>query len=74
MLASVLSVTVWWTILVAFVLWELGGAIFHTPRLRDVFASVTRWRVARSLLFGMWLWVGWHFLIRGWHFFLRSRA
>ena len=37
----------------------------HLPR-RD--AS----RMERWLLFGLWLWVGWHFFIRGWTFFLRG--
>jgi hypothetical protein len=26
----------------------------------------------RFILFGLWLWLGWHLFIRGWAFFLRS--
>ena len=74
MVAGVLSLTGWSIVFAAFVLWELGGIVFRYPRLRDMFGFVTRWPTGRYLLFGLWLWVGWHFFIRGWHFFLRSRA
>jgi hypothetical protein len=72
--ATILSVTGWSIVLAAFVLWEASAVLFRYPRLGDVFGYVTRWRIGRYLLFGMWLWVGWHFFIRGWHFFLRSRV
>jgi hypothetical protein len=26
----------------------------------------------RIVLFGLWLWIGWHLFIRGWTFFLRG--
>jgi hypothetical protein len=26
----------------------------------------------RVVLFGLWLWVGWHLFIRGWTFFLKG--
>jgi hypothetical protein len=28
--------------------------------------------LGRFILFGFWLWLGWHLFIRGWAFFLRS--
>jgi hypothetical protein len=28
--------------------------------------------LGRAILFGLWLWLGWHVFIRGWTFFLRS--
>jgi len=74
MVASVLSVTGWSIVLAAFVVWEVGSLVFRSPRLGDMFGYVTRWRAGRYLLFGFWMWVGWHYLIRGWHFFLRSRV
>ena len=34
--------------------------------------TVTRPLPGRLVLFGLWLWVGWHLFIRGWNFFLRG--
>jgi hypothetical protein len=28
--------------------------------------------LGRVVLFGLWLWLGWHLFIRGWRFFLRG--
>jgi hypothetical protein len=40
--------------------------------LTDLFRSITRNPVGRWVLFGFWLWIGWHLFVRGWDFFLRS--
>ena len=42
------------------------------PAFSDVLRSIMRWQAGRWVLFGLWLWAGWHFFVRGWHFFLRA--
>ena len=42
------------------------------PTLSDIFRVAMRPEWSRWLLFGLCLWVGWHFFIRGWTFFLRG--
>ena len=74
MVATAFGVTGWALVYAAFALWEVGGLVFGYPRLGAVVRLATRYRIVRYLVFGMWLWVGWHFLIRGWHFFMRSRV
>jgi hypothetical protein len=64
----------WVVILTAFVAWEaLGLLVGHGwPTLSRVTRDVTGSPVGRWVLFGAWLWLGWHFFIRGWRFFLRG--
>jgi hypothetical protein len=64
----------WIAILTAFVAWEaLGLFVGHGwPTLSRVTRDVTRTPVGRWVLFGAWLWLGWHLFIRGWQFFLRG--
>jgi Family of unknown function (DUF6186) len=61
-------------ILTTFVAWEaLGLFVGHGwPTLSRVTRDVTRLPVGRWVLFGAWLWLGWHLFIRGWQFFLRG--
>lgn len=40
------------------------------PSLSDMFRAITRPALGRWLVFGAWLWLGWHLFIRGWTFFL----
>jgi hypothetical protein len=35
--------------------------------------AFTRPMAGRIVLFGMWLWLGWHVFVRGWDFFLQTR-
>jgi hypothetical protein len=42
------------------------------PAFSDLLRTAMRYPVARWLLFGVWLWFGWHAFIRGWRFFLRG--
>ena len=42
------------------------------PTVSDFFRSFMTVPVGRAVLFGLWLWLGWHLFIRGWSFFLRS--
>ncbi len=64
----------WIVILTSFVAWEaLGLFVGHGwPTLSRVTRDVTRSPVGRWVLFGAWLWLGWHLFIRGWQFFLRG--
>jgi hypothetical protein len=66
--------TGWAVIFVAFVTWEAVGLLVGGgwPTLSHVTRAVTRSPVGRWVLFGAWLWLGWHLFIRGWHFFLRG--
>src|SRR5919198_1823497 len=64
----------WAVIFAAFVSWEAVGLIVGRgwPTLSHVTRAVTRLPVGRWVLFGAWLWLGWHLFIRGWQFFLRG--
>ncbi|HZD71848.1 MAG TPA: DUF6256 family protein [Actinomycetes bacterium] len=64
----------WAVIFGAFVSWEaIGLMVGHGwPTLSHVTRAVTRLPVGRWVLFGAWLWLGWHLFIRGWQFFLRG--
>jgi hypothetical protein len=64
----------WVVIFAAFVSWEaVGLMVGHGwPTLSHVTRAVTRSPVGRWVLFGAWLWLGWHLFIRGWQFFLRG--
>ena len=64
----------WALIFGAFLVWEgLGLTLGHQwPTLSHMLRVVTRPLPGRLVLFGLWLWVGWHLFIRGWDFFLRG--
>jgi hypothetical protein len=64
----------WAVILTALVAWEAIGLMVGRgwPTLSHVTREVTRSPVGRWVLFGAWLWLGWHLFIRGWQFFLRG--
>jgi Family of unknown function (DUF6186) len=42
------------------------------PAFSDLLRAVMRYPTGRWVLFGVWLWSGWHFFVRGWRFFLRA--
>jgi hypothetical protein len=64
----------WVVILTAFVVWEAVGLMVGRgwPTLSHITREVTRSPVGRWVLFGAWLWLGWHLFIRGWQLFLRG--
>jgi hypothetical protein len=35
--------------------------------------AVGGWIVIFGIVFGLWLWLGWHLFIRGWEFFMENR-
>jgi hypothetical protein len=42
------------------------------PTFSDLVRVVMRYPPGRWVLFGLWLWFGWHLFVRGWRFFLRA--
>jgi len=41
------------------------------PTMSSMLRAFMRPVAGRAVLFGLWLWLGWHLFIRGWSFFLR---
>jgi Family of unknown function (DUF6186) len=65
-----------WAVVFAIVLAYQGLTLVNDddrwPAFSDVLRSAMRYPVARWLLFGLWLWFGWHLFVRGWRFPLRA--
>lgn len=65
-----------WAVLFAAVLaWEGIGLVKQGdawPTFSDMLRKVTHPVAGRWVLFGLWLWLGWHLFVRGWRFFLRG--
>jgi hypothetical protein len=64
----------WVVIVAAFLVWQ-GLALVYTPAwptMSEIFRTAMRPLLGRSIVFGVWLWIGWHLFVRGWSFFLRS--
>jgi Family of unknown function (DUF6186) len=69
-----IAVVGWLGIVAALLVWQ-GIGLVHGPEwptLSDFFRSFMTVPLGRFILFGLWLWLGWHLFIRGWAFFLRS--
>ena len=57
---------VWAVLFGALFAWE-GLALANVPgfpTLSDAFRHVMRYPIGRWILFALWLWAGWHFLLR----------
>ncbi len=68
------AVAGWVVIVGALLAWQ-GLALANGPQwptLSDIFRAFMRPIAGRVVLFGVWLWLGWHLFIRGWRFFLRG--
>ena len=61
----------WGVLIGAAVAWEIAGQVRRFPTLGRLFGYAVSFRIGRWVLFGWWIWLGWHFFIRGWDFFLR---
>ncbi len=64
-----------WLVIVALLLvWQGLGLLRGSewPTLSDFFRAFMRPVAGRWVLFGLWLWGGWHLFIRGWRFFLQG--
>lgn len=71
--AAVIGVVGWVVLVGLLLVWEgLAIALDRPgwPSSSDMVRAVTRPVVGRWLLFGAWLWLGWHLFMRGWSFFL----
>jgi len=65
----------WCVLLAALLVWEAFGLRAphdSWPTFSDMLHSITRHLIGRWVLFGVWLWVGFHLFVRGWKFFLRG--
>jgi hypothetical protein len=64
----------WLGIVGALLVWQGIGLLRgpEWPTLSDLFRSFMTVSAGRFVLFGLWLWLGWHLFIRGWSFFLRG--
>jgi hypothetical protein len=64
-----------WVVIIGVLLAWQGLALVYAPAwptMSDIFRTFMRPLVGRIVLFGLWLWLGWHLFIRGWRFFLRG--
>jgi hypothetical protein len=70
----VIAVVGWLVIVGALLVWQGLGLLRGPawPTMSDFFRAFMSTAPGRYLLFGLWLWLGWHLFIRGWSFFLRS--
>jgi hypothetical protein len=58
-----------WLVIVAVLLtWQGIGLILGAewPTLTDFFRASMRSTLGRFVLFGLWLWLGWHLFVRDW--------
>jgi hypothetical protein len=64
----------WLVIVAALLLWQALGLVYapEWPTLSQLFRDFMRPVAGRIVLFGIWLWLGWHLFVRGWHVLLRS--
>jgi hypothetical protein len=64
---AVMGVAVW-AMLVAVFLGYQGFCLLSDddrwPPITDIFRDVIRYPAGRWLLFGLWLWLGWHLFVR----------
>ena len=64
----------WLALFAAILAWQ-GLALALGPpwlTMSSMLRAFMRPPAGRIVLFGVWLWLGWHLFIRGWSFFLRS--
>ncbi|HWO69701.1 MAG TPA: DUF6186 family protein [Actinomycetota bacterium] len=64
----------WLVIVGALLVWQGIGLVRgpEWPTLSDFFRALMGPPLGRAVLFGLWLWLGWHLFVRGWAFFLRA--
>jgi hypothetical protein len=69
-----IAVVGWLLIVGALLVWQGVGLLRgpEWPTLSDFSRAFMSTVPGRYLLFGLWLWLGWHLFIRGWGFFLRG--
>jgi len=64
----------WLVIVGVLLVWQGIGLVRGPawPTLSDLFRALMGPPLGRAVLFGGWLWLGWHLFWRGWEFFLRE--
>jgi hypothetical protein len=64
-----------WALIIGVALAYQGFAMVHNndrwPAFSDIIRSTMGNPFGRWVVFGLWLWLGWHLFMRGWHFSLR---
>jgi hypothetical protein len=68
------AVVGWLALFAALLTWQ-GIALAQGPpwpTLSSMLRAFMHPLAGRIVLFGVWLWLGWHLFIRGWTFFLRG--
>jgi hypothetical protein len=65
-----IAVVGWLLIVAALLTWQGIGLVRggEWPILTDFFRAFMRPAVGRVVLFGLWLWLGWHLFVRDWTF------
>jgi hypothetical protein len=64
-----------WLIVFGAVLGWQALMLVHGPPWRSMSSMLRAFMepvAGRVVLFGLWLWIGWHLFIRGWTFFLKG--
>jgi hypothetical protein len=63
-----IAVAGWVAIFAALFAWQAVGLTRggDWPTMSDMIRAFTRPMAGRIVLFGMWLWLGWHVFVRGW--------
>jgi hypothetical protein len=71
---SLVAVVGWLLIVGVMLVWQGLGLVRGPdwPTLSDFFRAFMGVPLGRFVLFGLWLWLGWHLFARGWSFFPRS--
>lgn len=69
-----IAIAGWLGIVGALLTWQGIGVVRgpEWPTMSDFFRSFMTLPFGRVLLFGLWLWLGWHLFLWRWDFFLRD--
>lgn len=71
---NAIAVVGWLVVFAALLGWQ-GVMLAHGPpwpTMSSMLRTFMRPAAGRIVLFGLWLWIGWHLFIRGWTFFLKG--
>ncbi len=65
-----IAIVGWLLIVAALLGWQGIGLVrgAEWPTLTDFFRAFMRPALGRVILFGLWLWLGWHLFVRDWTF------
>src|SRR5262245_37086699 len=63
----VMGIAIWTGLLAAFFGYQgfcLAAANNRWPPITDIFRAIISYPIGRSVLFALWLWLGWHLFVR----------